>query len=113
MGKCGAPAPMRIQRSSSPTRSPSKASSSTKECTGIFSKTNTAWGSFSYKQEEDALRVQVKPQPAEMHEALAYDFDNVTPTSATVTMRWEKVAVPFKVDVDVNDIAQASFKKQL
>ncbi len=83
------------------------------EWTVIFSKTNTAWGSFSYKQEEDALRVQVKPQPAEMHEALAYNFDNVTPTSATVTMRWEKVAVPFKVDVDVNDIAQASFKKQL
>ena len=27
----------------------------------IFSKTNTAWGAFSYKQDEDALRVTVKP----------------------------------------------------
>src|SRR6202045_1192028 len=28
----------------------------------IFSKTNTAWGSYSYKQDEDALRVDVKPK---------------------------------------------------
>src|SRR5579862_1832290 len=30
--------------------------------TVIFSKMSTAWGSFTYKQEEDALRVTVKPQ---------------------------------------------------
>ena len=40
-----------------------------------FSKTNTAWGSFSYDQAEDALRVTVKPRPSEFHEALTYDFD--------------------------------------
>src|ERR1700692_2271143 len=28
----------------------------------IFSKTNTAWGSYSYKQDEDALRVDVNTQ---------------------------------------------------
>ncbi len=28
----------------------------------IFSKMHTAWGSFSYKEDEDALRVTVKPQ---------------------------------------------------
>ena len=31
------------------------------EWTIIFSKTSTAWGSFTYKQDEDALRVTVKP----------------------------------------------------
>ena len=65
--------------------------------TVIFSKDATAWGSFTYKQEEDALRVTVKPQAAEAHDALAYDFDDVKPDSAVVTMRWDKVAVPFKV----------------
>src|SRR5438477_437017 len=30
--------------------------------TVIFSKTNTGWGSYSYKQDEDALRVNVKPK---------------------------------------------------
>ena len=30
--------------------------------TVIFSKNSSAWGSFTYKQDEDALRVNVKPQ---------------------------------------------------
>src|SRR5580765_3931245 len=34
------------------------------EWTIIFSKNSTAWGSFTYNQSEDALRVTVKPQPA-------------------------------------------------
>ena len=79
----------------------------------IFSKTHTAWGSFTYDQSQDALRVTVKPQPSEMHEALAYDFDIVKPDSAIVTMRWEKIAVPFKIEVDVHDIVRASLHSQL
>src|SRR5690242_9416837 len=81
--------------------------------TVIFSKNSSAWGAFTYKQEEDALRVNVKPQAAEMHDALAYDFDELKPDSAVVTMRWEKVAVPFKVAVNVNDIVTASLQKQM
>lgn len=83
------------------------------EWTIIFSKTSTAWGSFTYKQDDDALRVKVKSQSAEMHDALAYDFDDVKADSAVVMMRWEKVAVPFKVHVNVNDIVTASIHQQL
>jgi hypothetical protein len=81
--------------------------------TVIFSKISKDWGSFTYKQEEDALRVNVKPQPAEVHDALAYDFDEVKGDSAVVTMRWDKVAVPFKVAVKVNDLVTASIHRQL
>jgi hypothetical protein len=80
--------------------------------TVILSKDSRAWGSFSYKQEDDALRVTVKPQAAEVHDALAYDFDDVKADSAVVTMRWEKVAVPFKVQVNVNEIVTASIHQQ-
>jgi len=83
------------------------------EWTVIFSKNATSWGSFSYKQAEDALRVTVKPQTAELHDALAYDFDEVKPDSTLVTLRWEKVAVPFKIAVKVNDIVTASIHRQL
>jgi tetratricopeptide (TPR) repeat protein len=83
------------------------------EWTVIFSKTAAAWGSFTYNQAEDALRVTVKPRPAEMKEALAYEVDDVTPTSAVFTLRWEKLAVPFKVDVDTHDIVAQSLHKQL
>jgi hypothetical protein len=79
----------------------------------IFSKNSTSWGSFTYKQDEDSLRVNVKPQTADAHDALAYDFDDVKTDSAVVTMRWDKVAVPFKVAVNVNDIVTAAIHRQL
>jgi len=81
--------------------------------TVIFSKMSTAWGSFSYKQDEDALRVTVKSQPAEFHDALTYDFDDVKPDSAVVTLSWEKIAVPFKVAVNVSDVVEASLHHQM
>ena len=83
------------------------------EWTIIFSKNSTSWGSFTYDQAEDALRVNVKPQPAEMHNALTYDFDKLQPDSAVIELQWEKLAVPFKVSVDVHDLVLASLKKQL
>jgi hypothetical protein len=78
----------------------------------IFSKTNTAWGSFTYDQKEDALRVTVKPQPVEFHEALTYDFDDVKPDAAAVTLKWEKLAVPFHVAVS-RDTVLDNVRRQL
>jgi hypothetical protein len=83
------------------------------EWTVIFSKNSTSWGAFTYDEKEDALRVTVKPKAADMHNALTYDFDQLQPDSAVVELEWEKVAVPFKVSVDVHDLTQASLKKQL
>ena len=83
------------------------------EWTVIFSKDSKAWGSFTYKQEDDALRVKVKPQASELHDALTYDFDDVKPDSTVVTLRWEKVAVPFRIHVNVNDIVTASIRQQI
>lgn len=79
----------------------------------IFSKNSTSWGSFSYDEKEDALRVQVKPHEAEFRESLAYTFDDVKPDSALATMRWEKVAVPFRVSTDVKASVLRSIKNQL
>jgi tetratricopeptide (TPR) repeat protein len=83
------------------------------EWTIIFSKNSTSWGAFTYNQAEDALRVTVKPKAAAMHNALTYDFDQLQPDSAVVELEWDKIAVPFKVTVDVHDLVQASVKKQL
>ena len=83
------------------------------EWTIIFSKNSTSWGAFTYDQAEDALRVTVKPKAADLHNALTYDFDQLQKDSAVVELEWEKIAVPFKVSVDVHDVVQASLKKQL
>jgi len=81
--------------------------------TVAFSKTNTAWGSFSYDKAEDALRVTVKPHPSEMHEALIWDFDEVTPNSTTAVLKWEKLAIPFKIEVNTLEISQKKLTAQL
>ena len=81
--------------------------------TVIFSKMHTAWGSFSYDQKEDALRVTVKPQATDAHNALVYDFDQLQPDSTVITMSWDKVAVPFKVAVNLQQTVEASLHNQL
>jgi hypothetical protein len=68
--------------------------------TVIFSKMAVAWGSYTYDQKEDALRVTVKPRPNEMEEALEYTFEDLTPDSATLTLKWEKLAVPVKIAIN-------------
>ena len=81
--------------------------------TVIFSKNSTSWGSFTYDEKEDALRVTVKPVPADMHDSLIYDFEDLQPDSAVATLKWEKLAVPFKVSVDVPEVTLASLREQL
>src|SRR5947208_12651670 len=83
------------------------------EWTFIFSKNSTSWGSFSYDEKEDALRVTVKPHAAEAFEALTYTFDDVKPESAVATLRWEKLAVPFQIGVDVKAVVLRSIKHEL
>jgi hypothetical protein len=69
------------------------------EWTIIFNK-ELDWGSFTYKASQDALRVKTKATTeAESQELLTYGFDNVAENSANVVLRWEKIAVPFKVEV--------------
>src|SRR5438093_2373877 len=82
--------------------------------TVIFSKTNTAWGSYSYDQKEDALRVDVKPKPlAEQKEALEFDFEDLKPRSTTVTLKWEKLGVPFTVSINDADQTLENIRAQL
>src|SRR2546430_1485868 len=82
--------------------------------TVIFSKANTGWGSYSYKQDEDALRVNVKPKPlAESKEALEFDFEDLKPDSTAVTLKWEKLGVPFTVSIKDADQTLQNIRAQL
>lgn len=84
------------------------------ECTLIFSKNSTSWGSFFYKPDEDVLRVKVKPAAADKSvEWLKYEFTDQTPSSAVIALQWEKKVIPFKVEADVVGTQLASFRKEL
>jgi len=65
----------------------------------IFNKKWDQWGSFDYDEKLDALRVTSKPVPSEFFESLVYGFGDTTTSSATAFMRWEKIRVPFVIDV--------------
>jgi len=84
------------------------------ECILIFSKNSTSWGHFFYDPAEDALRVNVKPVKTDKSvEWLKYEFTDQTPSSATVQLQWEKLMIPFRIDVDVIKTQIASFRKEL
>src|SRR5215467_13635419 len=83
-------------------------------CTVIFSKTNTGWGSYSYDQKDDALRVDVKPRPlSENKEALEFEFEDLKPTSTAVTLKWEKLGIPFTVSVNDADQTLQNIQAQM
>jgi hypothetical protein len=75
----------------------------------IFNNDSGQWGAFTYDSKKDALRVTAKPKTVqESQELLAYNFDPVTANAATVNLRWEKVSVPFTVEVkDVKAVWRA------
>jgi hypothetical protein len=84
------------------------------ECILIFSKNSTSWGNFFYDPQEDALRVKVKPVKLDNSvEWLRYEFTDQTLSSAVVRLAWEKLMIPFKVDIDVVKTQIASFRKEL
>lgn len=67
----------------------------------IFSKKYDAWGSFFYDEKDDVLRVKVKPVALDKSvEWLRYEFTQQTTNTAVVALEWEKLAIPFKIEVD-------------
>lgn len=83
------------------------------EWTIIFSKVNDVWGTI-YKAENDQLRVKTKPQAAEFQETMWLGFENINATTGDAVIRWEKVRVPFTIDVgDVNARTLAEIRKQM
>jgi hypothetical protein len=69
------------------------------EWTIIFNKVADQWGAFEYNESEDALRIKVKTEKGNWQEWLAYTITKASDTSAIVRLEWEKLKVPFKVEV--------------
>ncbi len=79
----------------------------------IFTRVNNTWGSFTYEKNEDALRVQVSPQSVDLRERLTYNIDLEGQDAAIVSLYWEKIKVPFKVQVDVHETVLTQLRKDL
>lgn len=80
----------------------------------ILSNQSDAWGSFYYEEKHDALRTILKPQMNDKSvEWLKYEFIDHREKSCTLAMLWEKLIVPFKVEVDVDNLVIARLREQV
>jgi len=79
------------------------------EWTIVFNGTANQWGSFNYDPKKDLLRVKAVPRASpHSQEWLMFAIDPVTENSATVNIMWEKVWVPFTVEV--KDVVATTIK---
>jgi hypothetical protein len=88
-----------------------------KEWQVVLNSDKDLWGAYEYRKEKDVVRIPVKPSPAEHEEWMSFSFENLTPKSADLVLRWEKLAVPVTIQVDANtkvlaDARQAMAKLQ-
>ncbi|HET7433108.1 MAG TPA: DUF2911 domain-containing protein [Thermoanaerobaculia bacterium] len=81
--------------------------------TVTFSKFLGSWGTYGYDPSEDALKVQVTPQPAEMQERLAYEFTDAKDDSVTLALHWEKLRIPVKIAADTKSLTMTGIKNTL
>ena len=80
----------------------------------IFSNLYDAWGSFFYDEKKDVLRVDVKPVALDKSvEYLKYEFIEHKEKYCVIALQWEKISIPFKVDVDVDNIVLARMREQV
>jgi hypothetical protein len=83
------------------------------KATLVFSRYNTAWGSFYYDPKDDVLRVDVPVvKTTESVERLKYEFENITENSVVIALQWEKMKIPFKVSVDLQKDMVAYYRKE-
>jgi len=80
----------------------------------IFSNQSDSWGSFFYDPKYDALRVDVKPVALDKSvEWLKYEFIEQREKYCVIALQWEKLSIPFRVDVDVDNIVLARMRDQV
>jgi hypothetical protein len=82
--------------------------------TMVFSRQKDLAGQpTNYDEKQDALRVPIKPSDAEPQEWLQWAFEDVTPNSATLALRWEKLRVAMPIEIDVATITLTKARAEL
>jgi hypothetical protein len=76
--------------------------SADKEWTVIFNSVAEQWGAFTYKEEQDAVRVKVKPVENEFVESMYFDFPSLSDSTTTLMLRWERKRIPIYLSVNLD-----------
>ncbi len=81
--------------------------------TYILSKDANAWGSYFYEPSNDVARVEISTTTVPHREFLTFEFTEVNPTDATLSLLWEKKSFPLKIEVPVNDLVMSKIAADL
>ena len=76
------------------------------EWTVIFNSASNQWGAYSYDSTKNVLTFTVKPEAIPHEEWLSYNFSDLTISSATMSLRWEKLAIPFTITTNTAENAR-------
>jgi hypothetical protein len=72
------------------------------EWTIILNKVTGQWGAYTYKQENDLVRVKANPvKLAQPVETFTIDINDIRDQSATLNLIWENTRVPVRLEFDV------------
>jgi len=79
----------------------------------VFSKQTDIWGTYNYKQDQDVLRVTVKPKVAPHCEWMQFGFGKLTDDSVVIYFHWEKLMVGFSVKVETETMVFKGIEKEV
>jgi hypothetical protein len=77
----------------------------------IFNTNSNSWGSFSYKEAEDVVRFQVKPEAtSNSTENFTINIDNINPETASISLKWAKTLINIPISTDIKPIIREQVK---
>lgn len=82
------------------------------EWTIILSKDANGFGAFEYKPENDVVRFMAKPETTATTEFFTIEFTDFTPTTASLTLRWETTQVKIPLMSNPDERIMAQIKEQ-
>lgn len=74
----------------------------------IFSNDTKVDDPMTYDPKKDVLRIKVKPESSPFTERMAFTITDMTNNSANVNLIWEELKIPFKVDVNTQELVLQS-----
>lgn len=81
--------------------------------TVIINKDPNQWGAYGYDQSKDQTRVEVAPVTAPHTEWMRFTIDPVSPSTANVTLNWDKLSLSLPIEVDVAKIVWSKIDSTL
>jgi hypothetical protein len=82
-----------------------------KEWTIIFNSNSKGWGSFTYNEAEDVVRVNVKPEiTSNSTETFIIGVGDITPETAAIYLKWDKTLVSVPISTDIKSTIRSQIE---